>query len=688
MGSFAQTAATLGEPPAALDAVAAALPELSTEDYYREVLKVAGYEQQLSAEKALISRARELGIDVPDPISMPPDHRDSERADSQNSTLTTSHARTFSSSSYDSASTDLTSSPSTAADATDSDASSQHARPRSSRDLGFSHYDKYLASLEPTLNQPRFFRSYRKESADSSTQSVFSVGSRYSYISIKEGLRKMRWRRRTGGLERPHACICCRDDFQKSSALHCLPCGHTYCGECLRFMIQQATTDESKFPPRCCTQPIPSSIIKSVVNRQEKLAFLKAVRQFSTPWEARVYCPNAACSEFIPPRTKLDPKHPADVVCKKCRTRVCLMCKRNAHAIGKDCPDDHELNEVLKIGEKSGWKRCYKCRALVELSHGCTHMTCRCKAQFCYLCGAIWNPAVGCPNFCDGDEELERRRIEEEERAAADEAEKAAEEAAAAAAVERFQGHPKFIALRAEMIEQKQCFGDFLARKRWLMEVRHSERKGALMEKYAEQVDKMEERHSKTAFHLDERQVEAEMELRTTLQQSEKSVLIRLKHMEAYCDRLGHNPESDLPARVVTERDLRELGQQYNVRDNMARLHQARINVLRDRQTKRMEELMDRQTKEMEKLLEKRQRDLENLAMDFALEEDEVARVFDVRKRETRRYWCLKFAILRRELEEKDGVRYAQPDRPVWSDESAGMADTLDTAAAPEEDGC
>jgi hypothetical protein len=203
MGSFAQTAATLGEPPAALDAVAAALPELSTEDYYREVLKVAGYEQQLSAEKALISRARELGIDVPDPISMPPDHRDSERADSQNSTLTTSHARTFSSSSYDSASTDLTSSPSTAADATDSDASSQHARPRSSRDLGFSHYDKYLASLEPTLNQPRFFRSYRKESADSSTQSVFSVGSRYSYISIKEGLRKMRWRRRTGGLERP-----------------------------------------------------------------------------------------------------------------------------------------------------------------------------------------------------------------------------------------------------------------------------------------------------------------------------------------------------------------------------------------------------------------------------------------------------------------------------------------------------
>jgi hypothetical protein len=26
----------------------------------------------------------------------------------------------------------------------------------------------------------------------------------------------------------------------------------------------------------------------------------------------------------------------------------------------------------------------------VELSTGCFHMTCRCKAQFCYLCAARW----------------------------------------------------------------------------------------------------------------------------------------------------------------------------------------------------------------------------------------------------------------------------------------------------------
>lgn len=459
-------------------------------------------------------------------------------------------------------------------------------------------------------------------------------------------------------------------------------------------MIQQATTDESKFPPRCCTQPILSSTIKSVVNRQERHDFLKAARQFSTPWEARIFCPNSACSEFIPPRTKLDPKHPCDVICRKCKTRVCVMCKQNAHAIGKDCPDDHELNEVLKIGEKSGWKRCYKCRALVELNQGCTHMTCRCKAQFCYACGAIWNSAVGCPNFCDGDEELERRRIEEEQRTAAHEAEQAAQEAAAEAeaeelnrALRRLQAHPDFIALRTEMLDHKDRFGDFLARKRWLMETRHAEKKVALVAKYAEQVDKMQERHSKTASHLDERQIEAEMELRSTLEQSEKSVMIRLKHMEAYCDGLGQSSAPELPARVVTERDLRELGQQYNLRDNMARLHQSRVNVMRDRQTKKMEELLERQEQEMQKLVDKRQRDMEDLAAEFAQEEDEVARVFGRRKQESRRFWDLKFEVLRKELEEREGVRYALPDVPPWIDGPPAHS-SLAFVAVTEDDGC
>lgn len=468
--------------------------------------------------------------------------------------------------------------------------------------------------------------------------------------------------------------------------MHHLPCGHTYCGECLKVMVQQSTTDELKFPPRCCTQPIPSSVLKDLLNQSERHRFLKAVRLYSTPWEARIFCPNLLCSEFIPPRSKIDPKHPFDVICRKCSTRVCIMCKNYAHPIGKECPEDWELNEVLKIGEKSGWRRCYKCRALVELTQGCTHITCRCKAQFCYLCGAIWNPTVGCPNFCDGVEELERREQEEHQRVAALEAEEAAVASERAAAERRTHENAHFSEMRDEMGEQSQRFLDFVSKRKWLMEARHSGKKQATVERFADQVEKMQERHAKTATHLEERQVEAEMELRETLKQSEKSVKIRLKHMEAYCDGLGRHPDRQgLPPRTVTERDLRELGQQYNLRDDLERLHQAKINVLRDRQAKRMEELQGRQDQEMEKLLEKRGKEMESLAGEFAQEEDMLANAFAHRKGEMLQRWELKFEVLRRELEARDGVSYARMELPPWPGES-DMQDPIISAAAAEAD--
>ena len=449
-------------------------------------------------------------------------------------------------------------------------------------------------------------------------------------------------------------------------------------------MVTQATSDESKMPPRCCTQPIPGQTLRLVLQREVQQLFLKSVIQFSTPWESRVFCPNAACGEFIPPRNKVDPKHPFSATCRRCRTKACVMCKHEAHPVGKDCPGDWELEAVLKMGERSGWRRCYKCRNLVELTQGCTHVTCRCKAQFCYICGGVWDPTVGCPNVCSGEEELERRRLEEEERLMKLEEQKALQEALAAAeAAEkvlseaRTKNNPALQDLRSYQEDEQHRFQRFKARAREAMATRHSQQKLKLMEKHAEQEDKMKERHGRTAAHLEDRQVAAEMELRATLDQGERSVRIRLKHMEAYCDGLGRHPCARISRRTVTERDLRELGQQYNLRDGMERLHEAKINVMRDRQARQMEELVSRQEKEMDILLGKRREDIEDLAGQFAHEEDVVTSVFELRQVRLNRRWELAIEVLCKELENREKARFAPISTPSWPSDGGSHEPTL-----------
>ncbi|KAK4240120.1 hypothetical protein C8A03DRAFT_42324 [Achaetomium macrosporum] len=561
---------------------------------------------------------------------------------------------------------------------------------RKSRSLSFSQYDKYMRQIDPALDQPKFLKPNR-EKARWSAGSMTKPGSRIRVKSFTRGLAK-RLRKRRPSPNNPMPCICCREDFvTENDALPTLPCGHNYCRECMSIMISQSLSEECKMPPRCCTQPIPSSIIKMVLPREKQQQFLKAVVQYSTPWEARVFCPNASCGEFIPPPSKADPKHPFEVICTNCKTRVCSMCKQAAHELGQDCPEDHESETVLKMGEKSGWRRCYKCRMLVELVQGCTHITCRCKAQFCYICGAVWDPAVGCPNFCNGEEELERRRAEEEARLAELEAEKAAREQAAKAeeiarqeAEKRTRDSVELGALREQLEAEMARFRKFEREVGEAMRIRQSNKKLALVEKFSDLADKMRERHAKTEQHLEDRQVLAEIELQARLKEKEKSVKIKLKYMEDYCNGTvptagnGDRSNGEMPLRrVVTDRDWEQLRQQYRARDNMERRHQSRINGLREKQDKSMEELLERHEKEIQTLMDRRAEEFEDLAVEFANEEEVLQQTFSERRARLQRRWELAVEILRAELEKKHGKRFATMPLPKWPE-------TPDTAVVGE----
>lgn len=300
------------------------------------------------------------------------------------------------------------------------------------------------------------------------------------------------------------------------------------------------------------------------------------------------------------------------------------------------------------------------------------------------MCGGVWDGTVGCPNYCNGEEELERRRNEEAERSAAQEAEEAlAQEAAEKESADRADAERRtkesheFELLRNDQAKEMARFRVYERKTKWLVWTRQSQEKLALVERQSSAIDKMKERHVKTTINLEDRQVQAELELRTTLEQSERNVRVRLKHMEAYCDGLGHNPNLDMPRRVVTERDLRELGQQYNVEKNMRQLHQAKINVMRDRQAKALEELHQRQETELETLLEKNRSEIENLESGFADQEDLLTMNLNRRRDTMDKRWELAMHILQKEMELKTQLRYSVLDPLVWPQKKGSSDDGL-----------
>lgn len=170
-------------------------------------------------------------------------------------------------------------------------------------------------------------------------------------------------------------------------------------------------------PPKCCGMPLSVQILKSILSRNDQAAFMKSFQQYSTPWDELVFCPNSSCGEFVPKLAKLDPKHPFQLNCKECATKVCTICKQQGHETAVQCPLDWELEAVLQVGEGTGWRRCYNCQNLVKVNKGCpTYITCRCRAKLCYTCGAVWDSVNGCPNDCYASikpekvEDMEARR--------------------------------------------------------------------------------------------------------------------------------------------------------------------------------------------------------------------------------------------------------------------------------------
>ncbi|KAG9591699.1 hypothetical protein KCU77_g3312, partial [Aureobasidium melanogenum] len=189
------------------------------------------------------------------------------------------------------------------------------------------------------------------------------------------------------------SCQACLERLPRSETLPA-PCNDRYCTGCMTTLFEHAIRDEAMYPPRCCGQAIPLGSVRSIIPSELAVTFIKKAMEFDTP--NRTYCSNSACNQFIPNSHIND-----DVaVCDACNHRTCSICKGNAHH--DDCPEDETTQLTLQLGDTQQRQRCNDCRSLVERSSGCNHITCRCRAQFCYICAAPWR-TCSCPQFGEPD---------------------------------------------------------------------------------------------------------------------------------------------------------------------------------------------------------------------------------------------------------------------------------------------
>ncbi|KAL8808240.1 MAG: hypothetical protein Q9200_004361 [Gallowayella weberi] len=163
-----------------------------------------------------------------------------------------------------------------------------------------------------------------------------------------------------------HECVACSEHKRPFESFQ-TPCGHYYCVKCLVQLFELSTTDETLFPPRCCRQGISLTSARLYLGSELYQRFQKKSVEFQTG--DRTYCSRPTCSAFITPANIVGER----ATCAACFTETCTICKGNSH--DGDCPQDAATQEVLQAAAEQGWQRCYNCRRMVELSHGCNHIT-------------------------------------------------------------------------------------------------------------------------------------------------------------------------------------------------------------------------------------------------------------------------------------------------------------------------
>ncbi|EXB98574.1 putative E3 ubiquitin-protein ligase rbrA [Morus notabilis] len=241
---------------------------------------------------------------------------------------------------------------------------------------------------------------------------------KFVFESAREAIvTQISWSEESGkGQTLKETCLICFEDTDVAQMFSIDGCLHRYCFSCMKQHVEAKMHNgqiakcphdgcNSEVAIDSCAKFIPPNLVEIMDQR---------IKESAIPVTEKVYCPEPKCSALMSKNEVLEYTKASFIgaeqsgarKCMKCRKFFCINCKVPWHYT-MTCDDYRRLNahkhgdeQMLKtLATNKRWRQCAKCNHMVELLEGCYHITCRCKYEFCYICGAEWkNKRATC--FC------------------------------------------------------------------------------------------------------------------------------------------------------------------------------------------------------------------------------------------------------------------------------------------------
>ncbi|KIX06168.1 uncharacterized protein Z518_04142 [Rhinocladiella mackenziei CBS 650.93] len=243
--------------------------------------------------------------------------------------------------------------------------------------------------------------------------------------------------------------------------------------------------------------------------------------------------------------------------------------------------------------------------------------------------------------------------------------------------------------LRMAQLEEKARFLEFQAS---LIDQLRSQRDNIKTQRATEHektVAEQRQKNDRAVEDLEARQLEEEMKMQKEHDLEKRTVMVRLRHMEAYCqnptplptlvDPASGRPsiDSGLPKRTVTDKDYHNLAQQYRERDAMDTLHASKINVLRGKQKKAVENLVWKKDRGIDALKQEQKKELAAIDRDFAGKEANLKLAFGEKRTRIENRWKTRVLIERTKLERATGLKYAPLPDVTAVEEAPAAGETV-----------